>query len=638
MMNKQDDLHPEDRRNLILFIISAAAVWLIFDHFVIQPRVERTRAAQAIQATQTKDTVATPVALKPRTEIIAQTPRLKIENSVVFGSINLKGGRLDDLSLKKYFKKLNGAENVVLLSPPGALHTRYVEFGWVPAQGTGQRVPGPDTLWQAEGNSRLAPGSPVTLSWSNGQGLRFENRFEIDDVYMLHVSQRVTNTSSRSVTLYPYALVSQTGLPEDFYGHSVVHEGPLAYLDGKLIEHPYVKLREKPEDIVPAVTGWIGLSDKYWFTSLVPDQETEKKFRTLYVPKQDAKEKKPEDYGRFQTDYTGAAMAIAPGQSAESATNVFSGAKEIRRLAFYEQSLKVRHFDLAVDFGLYYFMTKPFFYILDFFARITGNFGIAIIGLTIVVRLAVFPLANASFRSFAKMKKIGPEMRVLREKYGTDKEKLQESLVALYEKEKVNPMAGCLPIFIQIPIFFALYKVFSVTIEMRHAPFFGWIHDLSAQDPTTIFNLFGLIDWQPPSQLMIGGWSCFMLIAMLVQRNLSPTSQDPSQAMATKIMPFFITFILSKFPAGLVIYWTFSNTFSVLQQYVLMRSMGIKVSLFHATDDEKEMEELVEEGPDVHPGLEMVESRVEDALFGTEDGKDQGKKVSAPRPKKKKKR
>ncbi len=636
-MQRQDEIHPEDKRNLIIFIIAALAVWFVFDHYLLGPKIEKLREARVAAAQQATEKAVVQGAeesaqARPRETVLAESPRVKIDNGAVFGSVSLRGGRIDDLHLQNYYTTLEKTDHVILLSPAGTEHARYIESGWLASEDVAP-VPDGDTLWQVpDTGAILTPDHPVTLSWDNGRGLRFERRLAIDGNYMFTVTERVTNYGATPVTLFPYSRIAQQGLPGDFEGAMVVHEGPLAYLNDELIEHPYQKMdKGKPEEEIFATTGWIGISDKYWFTSLIPEQDESKTFRFVYKKGMD---KQPET-NRYQTDVVGAAKTVGPGESIETSGHAFSGAKEVKLLMAYRKSLPVPHFDLAVDFGLYYFLTLPFFYILDFFGRMTGNFGIAIICLTVIMRLSVFPLANTSFRSFAKMKKISPMMKELRDKYGTDRVKLQEELVNLYEKEKVNPMSGCLPILIQIPIFFALFKILNVTIEMRHAPFFGWIHDLSARDPLTVFNLFGLIPWMPPSALMIGPWSCAMMVAMLVQRAMNPPPQDPTQAMMNNFMPFFITYLLSKYAVGLVIYWTFSNTLSVAQQYIIMRSAGVEVHFFGRAAEDKKMEKMVGEGPSVHPGLEVAEHKVEDALFGEHEGQTA---VSPPKRKKGKKK
>lgn len=632
MINNQDGMHPEDRRNLIIFGVMAVLVWLSFDHFLLKPRLEEMRKAReavvaAQQVAATDPAAAAHAVIRPRADVLTDSPRLRFENESIAGSIALRGGRVDDLKLKRYFKTLEKKDNVVLLSPAQTDYPRYAETGWLAADGK-TTVPDSKTLWQTEGSGTLTPDTPVTIFWDNGQGLRFEKTYTIDKAYMIGVVQRVINNGTRAISVHPYALISQQGMTEDFAGGGIAHEGPLSWLDGNLTEMPFRKMTKEPLQEISAVTGWIGLSDKYWFTSLIPDQTTPKTFRFVYTPPAVAKAKE-----RYQADYIAEAVNIAPGARVETAINLFSGAKEVNVLDRYEREKNIPHFDLAVDFGLYYFLTKPFFYTLDLFGRLTGNMGIALLCLTIVVRLAVFPLANTSYKSFAGLKKIAPQMKEIRERCGDDREKLQQELVALYEKEKVNPMAGCMPILIQIPIFFALYKILSVTIEVRHAPFFGWIEDLSARDPITVFNGFGLINWDPPSVLMIGPWSLAMLAAMMIQKHMNPPPQDKMQATINNIMPYFITYILSKYAVGLVIYWTFSNFLSIAQQYIIMKRLGVEIHLFSRNKDEKKMEELVAAGPTVHPAIEVVEEKVEDALFG-----DEGKTISPPKPKKKKKR
>ena len=635
MWQDPNDKNPDDTRNLIIFMVLSLLMWLTYDHFVLRPNLERTRAAQeaALQTAQQEspglDSASAEVSKRPRQEVIADVPRVKIENGALAGSLSLKGGRIDDLLLKRYFKTIEDKEDVVLFSPSGSEYPKYVEFGWVAADKS-VRLPDSDTLWRVNGNKDLNPGHPVTLAWDNGQGLRFERTYEIDDNYMFTVTQRVTNASGASAVMYPYALVAEHGLPEDFDAAGrIAHMGPIGYIGGELHEHGYLKMPKKPLQELKSATGWAGLSEKYWFTGLIPEQQQIKTFRFLYTP--------PAGEGgqqKFQADIVGAGTQVDPGATIETKTRLFAGAKELGLLNQYGRDLAVQHFDLAIDFGLYYFMTVPFYYILETLGRWSGNFGIGIILLTVMVRLCVFPLANKSYRSFAKLKQVAPQMKELRDKYGSDKEKLQAELVKLYEKEKVNPLSGCFPILVQIPIFFALYKVLSISIEMRHAPFFGWIHDLSAKDPTSIFTLFGLIPWNPPTVLMIGAWPCLMLVTMLIQRKMNPPPQDPTQAMMVNYMPFFMTYIMAKFAAGLVIYWTFSSVLSILQQYVIMRSMGVPVHLFSRDKDEKKMAEIVAAGPSVHPGLEVVEETVEEALFGEGEKKE----VSAPKRKKGKKK
>ncbi len=635
----KEQMHPEDRRNLVIFLMLALLIWFGFDHFMIKPRMEAARAAQAAavlaaeeEAVNLAAGISAPQTVRPRAEVLAEGTRLPLKNDAVAGSISTSGNRIDDISLVKYMQTLGGTDQVILLEPAGTENPQYAEYGWL--GGESVRVPGKDTRWHVAGARELAPGTPVTMTWDNGQGLRFERTISIDNNYMIHIVQKVVNNSEKKVTLYPYALVGSDGLPSHMENVRAVHEGPIGYIGGELEQYTYRNMAKKViNEEFQATTGWIGITQKFWLTSVFLDQNEPGKFRFNYTPAKSANDKE-----HYQVDVMGAPRVVEPGAESSANVRIFAGAKEVKILEQYSRDLGVSHFDLAVDFGLFYFLTKPFFYILHFFGHLFGNFGVAIICLTVIIRICVFPLANASFRSFAKLKKISPMMTDIRDRYGDDREMLQKELVKLYEREKVNPMAGCLPILIQIPIFFALYKILMVTIEMRHAPFFGWIKDLSVQDPTTVFNLFGLIPWNPPSFLMIGAWPCLMLFFMVLQKQLNPPPQDKMQKTMMDMMPYFLTYIMSGFAAGLVVYWTFSNALSIVQQYIIMRSMGVQPHIFRDRS-EKKLEEAIEKGPTVHPELALAEKKAEEALFGDEtEGDDKPKTVSAPKPRKKKKK
>ena len=631
--NSNDKMHPDDRRNLILFIIASLVIYFGFDHFFIQPQLEAVKAARiaAQQApanlTPGIDMADSGPAVMTRAQVLAKDTRIAIDNGAVFGTVATAGNRIDDIQLSKYFKTLGGSDHVPVLAPAGTAHPKYAEFGWI-ADAHGARVPDKDSVWSVDHNDTLTAGKSLTMTWSNNAGLTFRRTLTLDDRYAITVKQSVTNTGGRAVTLYPYALVAGIGLPEGLSKQSIAHEGPIGYIGDKLYEVKYKDLDEKGERTESASRGWVGITEKYWLAALIPQQGEGVKYRFVSTQAGDQK--------RYQSDIMGPARVIEPGASADYTINLFAGAKEVRLLDKYESALNVPHFDLAVDFGLWYFLTKPFFYLLSFLGHHVGNFGIAIIIFTIILRGALFPLNNTSYRSFAKLKKVAPEMTVIRDKYKDDKPKLQQELIALYSREKVNPAAGCLPILLQIPIFFALYKVLSVTIEMRHAPFFGWIHDLSVADPTTVFNLFGLLPYSVPAVLMIGAWPCMMLLSMLVQKSMNPPPQDPVQAQMMNLMPWFMAFIMAKFASGLVIYWTVSNILSVMQQYIIMRSMGVEVKFFHKTPAEEKLEDQVRHGPAVHPGAEMIEEKIEGALFG--DDEKPSKPVSPPKGRAKKKR
>lgn len=631
-MHNPDKMHPQDMRNLILFAILAIGMWLSYDYFFARPHAEAVRQsvinAKRIAASAPAEILDTAIE-KPRAEMIASTPRVKIETPTMSGSINLVGARLDDIELKDYYKTAEKKERVNTLSPARTPHPRYIETGWI-----GKDMPGlPDaqTRWSVKGgNDILTPSTPVTLTHTAPSGLVFEKTFTVDKDFAFTIENRVSNNTGKTVTLYPFALATEHGKPEDYLAQGVIHEGPIGYIGEELEERDYGDFKKKPEESINARTGWIGLTGKYWLTALAPAvQDEDTKFRFVSSPAVNDKTK-----DRFQTDITGAGREVAAGEDATYKVNVFSGAKKLKLLEKYEKEWAIPHFDLAVDFGWFYFLTKPFFLAINFLYGLTGNFGIAIIIFTCVLRVFVFPLANVSYRSFAKLRQVSPEMYNLRHQYKDDKPKLQEELVKLYQRHNVNPAAGCLPILVQIPIFFALYKVLSNTIEMRHAPFFGWIQDLSAKDPTSFVNLFGLLPFDAPSFLMIGAWPIFMLIAMIVQKNISPPPDDPIQARLIAIMPYFMTYIMSGFASGLVIYWTVNNILAVIQQIIIMRSMGVPVHLFSKDADKEKLEKEIEEGPIVEPSLVMIEEKIEDAI--TPDG--EPKILSKPKPKKKKKK
>jgi len=575
-----------EQRNLILAIVLSVTIILAFQYFYELPRVreaqrtEQTRApapdptapgterpaeTTAPSAPGTTTPAAPPGAA--RGEIPADSPRVEIENPRLRGSLALEGGRIDNLILTDYRQTIQpGSPPVNLLSPPGTPSPYFVEFGWVPSDQS-TAVPGRDAVWQADG-AELRPDQPVTMTWDSEQGLAFERTLQIDDAYMLEVTQRVRNTGDEPVTLHPYGLISRWGTPPTL-GFFILHEGPIGVLDNKLTEIDYDDLQEDGNIDLASQGGWLGITDKYWLTALVPDQQSQvtATFRHNLVEGQD----------RYQTDYLRPTVTVQPGESVEVTDRLFAGAKEVNLLDRYQEQYGIPLFDRAVDFGWFYFLTKPIFHVLHFFYVWTGNYGVAILLLTLLVKILFFPLANKSYRAMSKMKKLQPEMMRLREQYGDDKMRLNQELMGLYKKEQVNPMSGCLPIIVQIPVFFALYKVLFVSIEMRHAPFFGWVQDLSAPDPTSIFNLFGLIPWDPPGFLMIGIWPLLMGATMLLQTKLNPQPADPIQARVMMLLPLMFIFLFATFPAGLVIYWTWNNVLSIAQQWVIMRRMGVSM-------------------------------------------------------------
>ena len=500
-----------------------------------------------------------------REKAIASTPRIKIDTPTLHGSVALTGGRIDDLTLANYHDTVDPkSPEVVLLEPTGTKDPYFAEFGWVPGSADEKvKLPGPQTVWTASAGP-LTPSHPVTLTWDNGEGLVFTRKISVDSNYMFTLADGVKNTGGAAVSLVPYALISRTGTPETS-GYYILHEGLIGELGGSLQEVKYSSLTPGKPDDFASTGGWLGFTDKYWLTALVPPQDEAIKAKFRHVVETGV--------ARYQTDYLGSAVAIPPGGTGATTTRFFGGAKEVNLLDAYADS-GIPKFDRAIDFGWFYFLTKPIFLALQFLAGLIGNFGIAILVFTFFVKLLFFPLANKSYRAMSKMKLLQPEMQKLRERYPDDKAKQQQEIMALYKRVGANPLAGCLPIVNQIPVFFSLYKVLFVTIEMRHAPFFGWIHDLSAPDPTSFANLFGLIPFTPPHILMIGAWPLIMGVSMFLQQKLNPQPVDPVQAKMFMALPIVFTYMLSAFPAGLVIYWAWNNSLSIAQQWVIMHRAG----------------------------------------------------------------
>ena len=508
-------------------------------------------------------------AILPRAIALEQSPRVILDSPSVDGSISLTGARIDDLQLKNYRQTVDPTSpEIVLLSPRGSEDPYYAEFGWTAPASANISLPGADTVWTQDTPGMLTPDTPVTLSYDNGAGLVFRKTISLDDDYMFTVEQSVENATAANVELYPYGLVARTGTPQ-IEGIWILHEGLIGYFpdaDG-LQELDYEDLQETGAIRSRTNGGWLGITDKYWMTALIPDQSTESRMSFSDTPVR----------GRdvYQADNQRDPVVVPAGGSTSITDQLFAGAKVVRIIDGYEGTYGIESFELAIDWGWFYFFTKPLFLALLYIQGMVGNFGVAIIVITVLIKLAFFPLANTSYVAMSKMKKVQPEMMKLRERYADDKQRQQQELMELYRREKVNPLAGCLPILIQIPVFFALYKVLFVTIEMRHAPFFGWINDLSAQDPTSVFNLFGLIPFDPPSFLLIGIWPILMGITMYLQMKMNPAPTDEIQQQIFRWMPIIFTFVLATFPAGLVIYWTFNNAFSILQQWVIMRRQGV---------------------------------------------------------------
>jgi len=601
-----------DNKNTIIALVLSALVLLAWQYFVSGPQQkaaeERQRAQQQLQSQQAQQQATQPgvqapqgpaptgvpgqtaqspaAAVARREDALKTSQRIPIQTDSLQGSIALNGGRIDDISLVKFRETVDPkSPPIVLMSPSGSPDPFYAEFGWAGPAGRTVKLPGGDTVWTQEGSGALAVGHPVTLTYDNGEGLQFKRTISVDDNYLFTVQDDVVNKGGNAVTLYPYGLISRHGQPQTA-GYYILHEGLVGYLgsDG-LQEYTYKKMEDLKPDAAGnkslnfAVTNaWLGITDKYWAATLLPptDAEVKAHYSTGQLGN------KP----TYQTDYLMDGRTAAPGATVSSTTRLFAGAKEVRVVNAYEKQLNLNHFDLLIDWGWFYFITKPLFIVIDYFYHLVGNFGIAILIVTVLIKIAFFPLANKSYASMAKMKAVQPQMTALRERYADDKVKQQQELMELYKREKINPLAGCLPIAIQIPVFFSLYKVLFVTIEMRHAPFFGWIHDLSAQDPTNVFNLFGLIPLDPTLLPMVGhflhlgAWPLIMGVTMWAQMKLNPAPPDPTQQMIFNWMPLIFTFMLASFPAGLVIYWAWNNTLSVAQQSIIMRKHGAKIELF----------------------------------------------------------
>jgi YidC/Oxa1 family membrane protein insertase len=578
----------ENNRNFILAIVLSMVVLFAWQ-FIFVPETPEQPTQQSEQAppqpsasSETPQVDGAPAvggAPQPegaptgmtREEALAASPRVAIDTPSVKGSISLKGARIDDLILKDYRVTVDpDSAQVILLSPAGDPHAYYAERGFVAASGSDLALPAGDTLWTAEGQGTLTPNSPITLTYDNGQGLKFERTISIDDKYMFTIDDTVTNSGEDPVTLYPYGLVSRHELPH-VQGFYILHEGLIGVVDGGLEEISYSSAVDDPPATFKSENGWLGITDKYWATVVIPEQG--KPFEAKFDGTTQG------DRTRFQTDYLMGPVTVTAGGEAQVSGHVFAGAKEVNVVDGYASTFAIPKFDLLIDWGWFYFMTKPLFFALDYFYKLVGNFGVAILIVTLCIKIVLFPLANKSYVSMSKMKLLAPEMQKIKERYPDDRMRQQQAMMEMYKKEKVNPASGCLPILVQIPVFFALYKVLFVTIEMRHAPFFGWIQDLSAPDPTSIFNLFGLIPWDPPVFLMIGAWPIIMGITMWVQMKLNPAPPDPIQQKIFTWMPVFFTYLLASFPAGLVIYWAWNNTLSVLQQSVIMARQGVEIPL-----------------------------------------------------------
>ena len=600
----------ENNRNYIVAIALSVLILFGWQYFYMGPRMEAQR--QADLAKQTAQDVATQPAANGNSAAPAATPsgavppagttagavsrdaalatsgRVVIDTPDLSGSINLRGARFDDLKLKKYRETVaKDSPIITLLNPAETADGYFVELGYI----GGTALPGPATEWKADANAKLTPTTPVTLTYTSPDGLTFARTISVDQNYMFTISDKVTNGSQQAASIAGYGRVTRYKEPETASTY-VLHEGFIGWLGANgLVEEKYKASKDKPLTYDRSATGWLGMTDKYWATTIVPPQAIDYDARFTHFE---------DGTPRFQADYKSAGISLAPGETKELKNLIFAGAKEVPVVDGYakddswfgrmtngligtktvEKGYDIPRFDLLIDWGWFYFFTKPMFALMDFFFRLFGNFGVAILATTIVIKALFFPLASKQYASMANMKKIQPKMEELKAKHGDDRMALQQATMQLYKEEKINPVAGCWPVLLQIPVFFSLYKVIYVTIEMRQAPFFGWIKDLSAPDPTSIVNLFGLLPFDAPTIVHLGVWPLIMGVTMFLQMRMNPTPPDPAQAMIFTWMPVVFTFMLASFPAGLVIYWAWNNSLSILQQSIIMKRHGVKIELF----------------------------------------------------------
>ena len=559
----------DSNKNIIAAISLSAAIIVLWALFfspspedrekIKQKRIDSVKSLDApeIENSETNN-------LLSRKEALNKDKRIIFENDNVKGSISLKGAIIDDLLFKNYNEKLEDTKKVVLLNPRNASDTYYLETGWV-TNNKNIDLPNNKSKWKVEGNAKLSPGNDVKLVWKNTQGLTFEKIISIDNKFLFTVNQNIKNNTNKIYNFYPYSQIIRKNIPKDIVNFFILHEGPLGVFDDQLVEKDYDDVIDKKYSI-NAEKGFLGITDKYWLTSLIPEKN--KNFRADF-----------EYSEKFKISYIETeALEAQPNKQISNKVDIVIAAKEVDVIDEYNEKLGLSKFDLVIDWGWFYWIVKPLFFLNDYFFKLAGNYGVAIILITVCLRLVFFPLNNYAFRSMSRMKILQPEMARLKEVHKDDKMKLQQAIMQLYKKEGVNPVSGCVPILISIPFFFAIYKMLFVTIEMRHQPFFGWIKDLSEKDPTSIFNLFGLIPWAPPEFLIIGGLPVLMGLTMWAQQKLNPAPQDDIQKKIFMFFPVFLTVILAPFPSGLVLYWTANNILTMAQQYVIMKRTTVKTS------------------------------------------------------------
>ena len=560
-----------DNKNVFVAIALSMSVLLFWAAFFESPPPASDNKIQ--QQTKTNENIITPninesltIDTISRNDSLKnfESERVKIENDNIVGSISLKGGLIDDISFKKHKQNLENNLNVNFLNPAETENGFYIETGWT-SIGNKIKVPSQKSVWKIKGNRTLSDKNPIILEWNNGEGIIFKKKIKLDNKYLFKITQQIQNNSSQAIELYPYAQITRNKIPDDIQNFYISHEGFIGVFDEELKEDDYDDIEEK-KIVREANEGWFGITDKYWMTAVVPKKGENFKSTFLYKD-------------TFKANYIlNNPTVVSPSSNGSNELMLFVAAKEVETIDSYAANENINKLDLVIDWGWFYFFTKPLFFIIDYLFKYSGNFGIAIVLITIGIRLLFFPLANYSFRSMAKMKAVQPEMARLKDLHKEDKVKLQQEMMALYRKEKINPASGCLPVLIQIPFFFAIYKMLFISLEMRHQPFFGWIKDLSAQDPTSLFNLFGFIPWDPPGFLVIGIWPILMGASMWVQQKLNPAPADPIQAKIFAFFPFFLTIILASFPSGLVVYWTINNILTIAQQWVIMKKTTVKTN------------------------------------------------------------
>ena len=565
-----------DNKNVFVAIALSMSVLLFWGAFFETPKNQIEKKTNNQIQEKTKNSITPSTNQTPsinqlivekkvsRDESINNSDRIRIENENIIGSISLEGGLIDDISFKNHKQKVEGSKNIEFLNPAQTENGFYAESGWA-SIGNKIKVPTKNSKWKVEGNKVLTDKSPVILKWDNNEGVIFKKKIELDEKYLFKISQEIQNNSSQSVDLYPYAQITRNKVPDDIQNFYISHEGFIGVFDDELKEDDYDDIEDN-KIVRETNEGWLGITDKYWMTVLVP--EAGKNFKSTY-----------QYNDSFKANYIiNEPVKINANSSGGNSLRLFVAAKEVETIDAYAENQNIKKLDLVIDWGWFYFFTKPLFFVIDYLFKFSGNFGFAIVLITLAIRALFFPLANFSFRSMAKMKAVTPEMQRLKELHKDDKVKLQQEMMALYRKEKINPASGCLPVLIQIPFFFAIYKMLFISLEMRHQPFFGWIKDLSAADPTSVFNLFGLIPWDPPSFMIIGIWPILMGASMWVQQKLNPAPADPIQAKIFAFFPLFLTIILASFPSGLVVYWTVNNILTIAQQWVINKNTKVKTN------------------------------------------------------------